>query len=170
MNCTCLKLTGSCTCKNNCQKTSSENINYVGPDLPCSGIEVNDNMSVVTQKLNEAICGTSGACSVWEGVFTVYALVQAVAILTVDGTLGETSVTSEYIDVGRYSITFNDLPFNLEENSVVLTSPSPAIGTIISASVSGNVLSINLTNTTGTLIDININTFGIHIKHCTTVQ
>lgn len=50
-NCTC---GGTC---NNCQATSTDNIKYTGPNLPCTEVNFNDNLTVILQKLEELVCG-----------------------------------------------------------------------------------------------------------------
>ena len=51
----CLHLSKECTCNN---KNKSDSIKYTGPNLPCTDINTNDNMTLVVQKLNDAICLT----------------------------------------------------------------------------------------------------------------
>jgi len=39
-----------------CDKTKTENVTYTGPNLPCSEIDTNDNLTLVIQKLNDVVC------------------------------------------------------------------------------------------------------------------
>lgn len=61
----CLHLSKDCTCaKNNpCSKEKSDSIKYTGPNLSCTNIDTNDNMTLVVQKLNDSICGISPTTS-----------------------------------------------------------------------------------------------------------
>ena len=54
MNCaTCLQPISSCSCNMN----KSDNVNYTGPNLLCTGVNTNDNMTLVIKKLNDVYCG-----------------------------------------------------------------------------------------------------------------
>lgn len=46
-----------CTNKSNCNPSTSDNVNYTGPTLSCIGINTNDNLTVVLQKINTIVCG-----------------------------------------------------------------------------------------------------------------
>jgi hypothetical protein len=54
----CYKNSQPCSCGgtcNNCQKTSSDTVQYIGPNLPITGINFNDTFTVVVQKIEEAM-------------------------------------------------------------------------------------------------------------------
>jgi len=51
----------------NCNTTKTDNITYTGPNLPCTGIDTNDNITIVIQKLNDALCSTTTTTT--NGVF-----------------------------------------------------------------------------------------------------
>jgi hypothetical protein len=43
------------SCTNNCEDTQSDNISYVGPNLPGSGIQTYDDLTLAIQKLDNKI-------------------------------------------------------------------------------------------------------------------
>jgi len=50
----------TCTCGGacqNCQATSTDNVKYTGPNLPCTEVNFNDNLTVALQKLEALVCG-----------------------------------------------------------------------------------------------------------------
>ena len=42
-----------------CSKVNADNVTYTGPTLPCFGIETNDSLTVIIQKLNYYFCPTT---------------------------------------------------------------------------------------------------------------
>lgn len=53
-----------CTCGgtcNNCQSTSSDTVKYIGPNLPITGINFNDNITLALQKVEAVMNGLQGA-------------------------------------------------------------------------------------------------------------
>lgn len=43
-----------------CNSSNSDKIFYIGPTLSCIGVETNDNLSIVLQKINEGVCNSGG--------------------------------------------------------------------------------------------------------------
>jgi len=49
----------TCTCGvtcQNCQPTSTDNVKYTGPNLPCTEVNFNDNLTIALQKLEALVC------------------------------------------------------------------------------------------------------------------
>jgi len=49
---TCQQPINNCSCN----KSKTDNIIYAGPTLACLGIETNDTLTVIIQKINTAFC------------------------------------------------------------------------------------------------------------------
>ena len=43
--------------------TGSDNVKYTGPNLPCSGINTCDDLTLILQKLDEKICELQACCA-----------------------------------------------------------------------------------------------------------
>lgn len=39
-----------------CNKAKTDSMSYSGPNLPCTGIDTNDDLTLIIQKLNDIIC------------------------------------------------------------------------------------------------------------------
>jgi hypothetical protein len=50
--------TEGCGCNDPCNThcTLADNVTYTGPNLPCTGIQTGDNLTLALQKLDEEIC------------------------------------------------------------------------------------------------------------------
>ncbi len=46
--------------KGNCDPTKASNVVYTGPNLPCSGVNTNDNLNTVLSKIEENLCSAPG--------------------------------------------------------------------------------------------------------------
>jgi hypothetical protein len=88
---TCQQPINHCSCK----KNKTDNIIYAGPTLSCLGIETNDTLTVIIQKINTAFCSfspttttlistttttTTSNCDTWYYNIDVYSCVNCVII------------------------------------------------------------------------------------------
>ena len=51
----CIPSISNCGCQNQCNNTSSDTINYSGPNLPGTGVNTCDSLTVAIQKIDNAI-------------------------------------------------------------------------------------------------------------------
>lgn len=161
-----------CTCGympqqgNCCNKSKTDNIKYSGPDLPCSGININDDLTTVIQILSTLACGggsttssttssttTVQNCFVWEAVLARSGTNQPPTVQVINSTFGEAMVVSVFDAEQLLTIIhlLGAIPDMDDTTLVLLGNNSP---TVYTASVNTITFEGELNNT------------GIIVKHC----
>lgn len=160
-----------CTCGyipqqgNCCNKSKTDNIKYSGPDLPCSGISINDDLTTIIQILSTLACGggstttsttTVQNCFVWEAMLTNNGSNQPPTVQVINSNFGEAMVVSVYdADADVLVIHLLGAIPDMDETTMVLF---------------GNNSPKSYTTSVNTItFDSALETTGIIVKHCNTL-
>lgn len=179
--CGCGSAPNSC-----CKKIKTSDIVYCGPPLQCLNAVTDTSLNHILQKLEE-LCvkvntptTTSSTTSISTSTTTTTTTIANCrvfafnatqeqdlppTIVVTESTFGETSYTTEYINVGQYTVTLNGPVPVMGPTTLVLTgvntTPVYAIGI-------GNKIHINTFQPNGTtpMDEVLANVMSFYIKHC----
>jgi len=119
-----------------CNKTKTDSMSYSGPNLPCTNVDTNDDVTLVIQKLNDAICNivpptTTSSSSTTTTTITTLAFHYLVGYL--DASTGTPVLTTVFSDIGgsiffsyggagNYTMIFSNPIYPLDNPSKVWVS------------------------------------------------
>lgn len=187
--CGCGSAPNSC-----CKKIKTSDIVYCGPPLACLNAVTDTSLNHILQKLEElcvkvntpSTTSTTSSTSTTSTSTSTTTTTTTVAnckvfafnamqeqnfpptIVVTESTFGETSYTTEYINVGQYTVTLNGPVPVMGPTTLVLTgvntTPVYAIGI-------GNKIHINTFQANGTspADEVLANVMSFYIKHCAVV-
>ena len=118
-----------------CSQTSTNNVQYIGPTLPCSGIETKDSLTTIIQKLEAKICLLTPNYLTYK----VNLYFGGDNLITIDSIINEINITPTvtHTGVGINNLIFNSLPFIPRKISVLMNGVTN-IG-FIAASLEGSI-------------------------------
>lgn len=168
---TCNQPTPNCSCT----KVKTDNVTYTGPNLTCTNVETNDDMTLVIKKLNDSVCNLTTTsttttvlnCRVWEAVLSQNST-NAPTINLVNSTLGEIAISSTYISVGVYRIKFFGIP-SLSVNKTILLTTGSVDGSIYAKVFSASEIQIQTVNNTNAQANDILFQTSLYLNFCLTV-
>jgi len=174
-------------CDCGCDNVNSDNVTYYGPNLPCTGVNKDDSLSLALQKIDQAICNITSItttsttstittatpinCYYWQANI-IQEGIDAPQIVVIDTNFPSGyTVLPLYAGVGKYFLSFSGLPFNfIEASTMILTGSPPFNYTKFFAQVAGaggTALYLETRDIlSNELVDDILENTSIYIKNC----